>query len=97
MQHLYKDFARSSQGLDLEPLELSPDDIIGNAEECRQFRIRLTFGELRRRICEDYTNGFVNAANTMRRLEDEGLYGTPDDFMRIFASGVRILSAGGTR
>lgn len=73
------------------------DDIISNVEESRQFRIRLTFGELRRRICEDYTNGFVNAANTMRRLEDEGLYGSPDEFCKIFAAGVSILSAGGTR
>jgi hypothetical protein len=94
MQALYKDFARSSQALDLELLELSTDDIIGNVAESEQFRKRLTFGELRRGICQDYETGCVDAMGTIRRLEIGGLLTSPEDFCAIYCAGVRALEEG---
>ena len=52
----------------------------------------LTFSELRRYICLDYELGCVSAEDTMKRLHDQGLYGSPETFITIFAAGVRSLA-----
>jgi hypothetical protein len=71
---------------------LSLDDEVSNAVDAEQFLSRLDAGELRRRICTDWELGCVDAATTMRRLHDAGLYGTPDEFVSIFAAGVEALA-----
>ena len=53
---------------------------------------RLTFAELRERICADFSLGCVSAEATMQRLHDHNLFGSPDQFMRIFAAGVEALA-----
>jgi hypothetical protein len=93
----YARFSQDTQDLvdglpfgDVENLSL--DDEVANGYEARQFQRRLDADELRRRICTDYDLRCCDAVTTIRRLEDSGLIGTPDEFLAIYCAGVEALA-----
>lgn len=75
------------------PLDLGEDPTVAEALRMGRQEIHdLTFSELRRHICLDYELGCVSARDTMKRLHDQGLYGSPETFITIFSAGVRALA-----
>lgn len=72
---------------------LSEDDIISPRHEVDEFFGRLTFSELRKRICQDYEFGFVDAQTTFRRLIDNQLFGSTELFIETFVAGVKAREA----
>lgn len=58
----------------------------------RRLDSRLTYSQLRQHICLDFDLGCVDAQTSMDRLKANNLFGNPDQFMAIFAAGVRALA-----
>ena len=83
------------QDVDVELL--TEDMVISSKRDAETFlteihrRQRLTFDQLRKAVCQDYDLGFVDAEATLKRLEEQQLFGKPEDFLRIFCAGVRAV------
>jgi hypothetical protein len=91
-------FQDNQQDFDMPVEILDLDYAISPVREAcafqRRLDTRLTYSQLRAHVCLDWELGCVDAETTMQRLKDQSLFGNPDQFMTIFAAGVRALSEG---
>ena len=95
----YASRSTAEQEFCAEPVEtLDIDFAVAPVKEAcafqRRLDARLTFSELRAHVCLDYELGCVDAQTSMDRLKVNNLFGNPDQFMAVYAAGVRALAEG---